>query len=143
MASAKSQVKRKLNGLHTATKTAMVLSLLVGLVLGAVACYVISRNDAFTLKGNTEIQCDPGSEGGVFLYTDEGATVTCFGRDMSDKIKAESDLERDSEGRYIIPVDRPGVYTIVYTVDCVKFGTVKPIERIRVFRVGAKEGTNG
>ena len=66
----------------------------------------------------------------------------CFGLDVSDKQEIQTTLERDAEGRYIIPLDKEGVYTITYTVDCLKFGEKAPngvIKRIRTFTVAAAE----
>jgi len=60
----------------------------------------------------------------------------------------ETDLQKDAQGRYIVPTDQEGVYTITYTVDALKFGEKAPngvIKRIRVFTVSASEedGRNG
>ena len=60
----------------------------------------------------------------------------------------ETSLEKNEQGDYIIPTDKEGVYTIVYTVDCFKFGEKAPngqIRRIRTFTVNSSEedGRNG
>ena len=67
----------------------------------------------------------------------------CFGRDVSDKLSVEvsEGITKDANGNYVIPAEE-GVYTITYTVDCIKFGENAPngiIKRIRVFSVDAVE----
>lgn len=146
--SAKRYAKRSFKKLHTATKLAMVLAILVGIVAGAFVCLHVSKNDRFVLKGESSFSLDITEGGAPYLYTEEGVEAYCFGRDVSGKLTVETDLERDAEGRYVIPTDREGVYTITYTVDALKFGESAPngvVKRVRVFTVSAAEedGRNG
>lgn len=147
--SAKRYAKKGFKRLHAATKLAMVLALLVGIAAGAFLCLYVSKNDRFLLKGQTSFSIDM-VEGSTtpYFYTEEGVEAFCFGQDVSGKLTVETDLERDAEGRYMIPTDKEGVYTITYTVDALKFGERAPngqIKRIRVFTVTAVEedGRNG
>ncbi|MBQ9801970.1 MAG: hypothetical protein IJW51_02725 [Clostridia bacterium] len=140
--------KKGLKRLHTATKVLMVLTLAVGILIGAAACLVLSREDRFQLRGETHFALDVAEEGSVYHYVEDGVEAVCFGRDVGDKLHVETALEKDADGRYVIPTDREGVYTITYTVDCLKFGENAPngvIKRIRVFTVTAAEedGRNG
>lgn len=146
--SAKRYAKRSFKKLHTATKLAMVLAILVGIMAGAFVCLHVSKNDRFVLKGESSFSLDITEGGAPYLYTEEGVEAYCFGRDVSGKLTVETDLERDAEGRYVIPTDREGVYTITYTVDALKFGESAPngvVKRVRVFTVSAAEedGRNG
>ena len=146
--SAKRYAKRTFKKLHSATKVAMALALLVGIAAGALVCLFVSKNDRFVLKGESSFSLDVTEGAAPYLYTEEGVEAYCFGRDVSGKLKVESDLERDAEGRYMIPTDREGVYTITYTVDALKFGESAPngvVKRVRVFTVSAAEedGRNG
>lgn len=129
--------------LHTATKAAMILALAAGVLLGAFVCLRASVNDRFFLKGETVFSLDAVPTGAEpYLYTEEGVEAFCFGRDVSGKLTVETELQRDAEGRYMIPLDKEGVYTITYTVDCLKFGENAPngvIKRIRTFTVTAGE----
>lgn len=133
---AKSKIKR----LHTATKVIAVLSLVVGLVIGAVLCISMSKKDHFTLKGETQFSIDAGT---TYTYAEQGVEAICFGRDVSKKLNVElsEGITTDESGNYVIPAEE-GVYTITYTVDCLKFGENAPngvIKRIRVFTVAASE----
>ncbi len=146
---AKRGVKNAFGRLHTATKLLMVLALLAGLAAGAFVCWRASRDDRFVLKGQTSFSID-FMEGSTtpYYYTEEGVEAYCFGKDVSEKLSVETTLQRDAEGRYMIPTDKEGVYTITYTVDAPKFGEKAPngqIKRVRVFTVtaGEEDGRNG
>lgn len=146
--SAKRYAKRSFKKLHAATKFAMALAILAGIVVGAFVCLHVSKNDRFVLKGESSFFFDVTEGGAPYLYTEQGVEAYCFGRDVSGKLTVETDLERDAEGRYVIPTDREGVYTITYTVDALKFGENAPngvVKRVRVFTVSAVEedGRNG
>ena len=138
------RAKSKLKKLHTATKVAAVLFFIIGIAAGAYACILMSRNDVFALKGSTAFSVDAGKP---YTYTEEGVEAIQFGRDVSDKIVVETDLEKDANGNYVIPTDKEGVYTITYTVNAYKFqkGENGVIKRIRTFTVNAAEedGRNG
>lgn len=147
--SAKRYAKKGIKKLHAATKLAMVVALLLGLCAGAFVCLQISKNDRFLLKGQTSFSIDLAEAGAApYLYAEQGVEAYCFGRDVSGKLTVETDLERDTEGRYMIPTDKEGVYTITYTVDALKFGEKAPngvIKRMRVFTVtaGEEDGRGG
>ena len=130
---------------HFLTKIVIVVFLVIGIFIGFEICSWVSLQDRFQLKGAAAFSIDVGADGGTYLYTEEGVEAVCFGRDVSDRLQIETDLERDTEGRYVIPTDKEGVYTITYTVDCFKFGENAPggtIKRIRVFTVTATEEGN-
>ncbi len=140
--SAKKTVKR----IHTATKVIAVAALIVGILLGAVVCLTLFKNDRFVLQGRTQISLDAGS---AYTYTEEGVEAVCFGRDVSAALTVTpgKGVTLDANGNYVIPAEA-GVYTITYTVDCYKFGEKGPngqIKRIRVFTVNEVEedGKNG
>ena len=135
----KKKLAKWIKKLHPVTKAVCVLCLVLGLAIGAVFCLASFKNDRFLLKGQTTVSLQVGDD---YTYTEEGVEAVCFGRDVSDKLKVETSLEKDANGNYIIPTDKEGVYTITYTVDCFKFGENAPngvIKRIRVFTVDAVE----
>ena len=137
---AKRRAKSKIKKLHTATKVIAVLSLVVGLLIGAAVCLAMSKKDHFTLKGETQFSIDAGT---TYTYAEQGVEAICFGRDVSSKLNVEvsEGITIDASGNYVIPAEE-GVYTITYTVDCLKFGENAPngvIKRIRVFTVAASE----
>ena len=140
--------KKGIKKLHPLTKLAVAAALLVGVLVGAFVCLQFSKNDRFVLKGETAFALDIGAEGSTYLYEEQGLEAYCFGLDVSGKCTVETDLQKDAEGRYIVPTDKEGVYTITYTVDALKFGANAPngvIKRIRVFTVtaGEEDGRNG
>lgn len=138
------RAKSKLKKLHPATKALAVLFLLIGLIGGYTVCGFLSKNDRFVLVGDTAFSIDVGAG---YTYTEQGVEAVQFGRDVSDKLTVETDLEKDANGNYVIPTDKEGVYTITYTVDAYKFqkGENGVIKRIRTFTVNAAEedGRNG
>lgn len=138
----KRKAKSKAKKLHTATKVIAVLCLAVGIAVGALVCLSVSKNDHFVLKGETQFSFSVGDE--AFVYTDEGVDAVCFGRDVSGKTNVEvgKGIIENADGTFTIPTDKEGVYTLTYTVDCIKFGENAPngvIRRIRVFYVDAAE----
>lgn len=139
MREGKKSIKKAAKKTHPATKFAVVVCLLVGLAVGVIFSRSTFKNDHFVLKGQAQYSIEAGS---AFTYTEEGVDAVCFGRDVSDKLHVETDLQKDAAGNYIIPTDKEGVYTITYTVDAFKFGEKAPngqIKRIRVFSVDAAE----
>lgn len=137
---ARRKAKSKIKKLHTATKVIAVLCLIAGLAIGAAVCLAMSKKDHFTLKGETQFSIDAGTS---YTYKEQGVEAICFGRDVSNKLNVEvsEGITTDASGNYVIPAEE-GVYTITYTVDCLKFGENAPngvIKRIRVFTVSAAE----
>lgn len=135
-------VKKSLKKLHVLTLFFMVVALVAGFALGALACGQVSKDDRFLLCGQTNTTLPlSADEGANYLYAEEGVEAVCFGRDVSDKVIVKTDLQKNADGQYIIPLDEEGVYTIAYTVDAPKFGEKAPngpIERLRVFIVKAE-----
>ena len=136
--------KKALKKLHPLTIALAVAFLAIGLAAGVAACIFMSKNDHFELKGDAFFSVNVGD---TYTYADEGVDAVCFGRDVSGKVRVETDLATDANGNYIIPTDKEGVYTIAYTVDALKFqkGENGVIKRIRTFVVSAEEedGRNG
>ena len=131
----KSKAKSKAKKISAASYVIWVIALLLGLALGAFACYYICRNDGFELKGKSEISIPLGDEGSSGIYTDKGAQVVSFGKDISRKVKVSTSLSEVGDGEYKIDTSKEGVYYIIYTVDDVRFGDIK---RVRTIRVGGE-----
>ena len=135
---AKSKVKRKARS--TAKRISAVsyviwaLALICGIAVGAVSCMFVCRNDCFKLRGKSEYVLTVGQENNI--YTDKGAQVISFGRDISRDVKVSTNLLEVGDGEYEIDTSEEGVYYIIYTVDDVRFGEIK---RVRTFRVVAGE----
>ena len=110
-------------------RSSIILSLIcIFILIGGVCGYFVSRklteNDKFEIIGEKIIEVNIGES-----YTDEGAIAISFGKDVSDKIKTESNVDYTTEG----------VYYIKYSVDNLRF---KGIERYRTIKVlgGNDEG---
>ena len=143
---AKSAAKKKIKKLHTATKVLTVLFLILGIAAGVLVCNLLSKNDRFVLLGETQFSIEAGTS---YVYKEQNYEAVAFGMNCASKVQVEKSegITVDANGNYVIPAE-PGVYTLTYTVDNLKFnGTLggEKIQRIRVFTVDAQEedGRNG
>lgn len=132
---AKRKVKSKAKRISAASYVIWVIALLLGLALGAFACRFLCRNDCFELKGKSEYTIEVGGEGSSVIYTDKGARVISFGKDISRRVKVSTSLSEVDDGEYKIDTSKEGVYYIIYTIDDVRFGDIK---RVRTIRVGGQ-----
>ena len=143
---AKRTLKKKIKNLHPLTKVLAIVFLIVGIAAGVLVCSLLSRNDRFVLKGDTQISIDAGTS---YVYAEEGYEAVAFGMDCAGKVQVElgKGVTTDANGNYVIPAEE-GVYTITYTVNSLKFNGKlggEKILRIRVFTVDAieEDGRNG
>ena len=143
---AKRTLKKKIKNLHPLTKALAILFLIVGIAAGVLVCSMLSKNDRFVLKGNTQISIDAGTS---YVYAEEGYEAVAFGMDCAGKVQVEpgKGVTTDENGNFVIPAEE-GVYTITYTVNSLKFNGKlggERIQRIRVFTVDAieEDGRNG
>lgn len=133
---AKRKVKSKAKKISAVSYIIWIIALAGGIALGAFACSFICRNDGFTINGKKEYTLEVSGEGTSVTYSDKGAKVISFGRDISKQVEISTNLE-GSDGDYVIDTSKEGTYYIVYTVDDVRFGDVK---RVRTIRVVGGEG---
>ena len=91
----------------------LILALAIGLAVGYLACSALTKNDGFSLKGEKNVVYNVGEGGGSVTLGEDGWTLTAFGKDASDKVSVETDLQTTAGG-YTVPTDEPGVYRIVY-----------------------------
>lgn len=89
---------------------AMVIVFIVGGVCGYFVTNYITRNDKFEILGEKNIVLVLGEEYGEEEGT-AGAVVISFGRDISDKVVAESNIDYEAVGDYYIR----------YSVDDIRF----------------------
>ena len=109
--------------LHPAALVLAVLFFIVGGVAGVIASKQITKNDRFDLNGDAVVRIQVGGE-----FTDAGATVISFGRDVSSKVEVSGDA---------LNADEEGIYQLVYRVDDLRWGDY---QRVRVVIVGDPEG---
>lgn len=110
----KSNIEKSIDKQKKAHPVAFLL-VVIFLVVGAVAGYFtvryLTRDDRFELIGEQTITLNVGE-----TYIDEGAVAISFGRDVSDKIVTETDVDSMVAGRYYIK----------YTIDDIRYsGVVK------------------
>ena len=108
----KSNIEKLIDKQKKAHPVAFLL-VVIFLVAGAVAGYFtvryLTRDDRFELIGEQTITLNVGE-----TYIDEGAVAISFGRDVSEKIKVENNINNLEAGRYYIK----------YTIDDLRFGGV-------------------
>lgn len=123
------KAKRKVRRLHPLTFVICFLALALGIGAGIGAYTFISRDDCFRLNGEKSYTVDVGTQ---MTYVDEGANVISFGKDISDRVKIETNLTETEDGKYTADTSKPAEYYIIYTVDSIKYGEV---QRVRVITV--------
>ena len=105
---------------HAATVVLSVLFLLVGIAAGVAACVFITRNDKFELNGEKEVRIAVGGS-----FSDPGATVFSFGRDLSESVQVGGDYTS-------FDPTVEGVYQFVYTVDDFRWGDYQLVRTVIV-----------
>ena len=109
---------------------AILLCLSVGIAGGIFSYKFITRNDGFILNGDKSFSIKLNEE---FTYKEDGFTCVSMGKNISDKVKVETNMMKNEDGSYSIDTSVEGEYYIIYTVEDKKFGDIK---RVRTFVVG-------
>lgn len=123
--STKRSAKKNLKKIGTGGIIAVVCLLLIGVVGGIFTLKYFTRNDCFNLLGKDEITLMIGE-----TYVDDGIYVVSFGRDISDQVYIETNLQMNEQGEFY--ADEVGTYYIVYKVDDIKYDKLFTIQRIRL-----------
>lgn len=118
---AATQIRKSAKKLSKAAKSAIIICFVIGIGIGAAVCAYISREDGFSLNGEKEITVSVGAH-----YTEQGATVVSLGKDLSEQIQISGTVDTVTAG----------VYYIVYTVDCYKYGDYQLVRKVTVTEVG-------
>lgn len=130
----KRTAKKKIKRIHPLSFVVWILALAMGIGAGVGTCAFICRNDGFEIIGKREITVQT-QEGKVYEYTDKGAQVISFGKDISDRVKVDTNMTELDDGLYSFDASKEGFYYIVYTVDDVRFGDIR---RVRTITVGGE-----
>lgn len=129
-----SRSSKKKSSLGVKAILIILLVTIIGAGIGAGACYIVSKDDHFTIIGKEEITLTLRAEGEEInsenSYIDEGVEVVSFGRDVSDKVYIETDLKTNEDGSFT--ADEVGTYYIVYKVNDIKYGKIFTVQRIRL-----------
>ena len=123
--STKRSAKKNLKKIGTGGIIAVVCLLLIGVVGGIFTLKYFTRNDCFNLLGKDEITLMKGE-----TYVDDGIYAVSFGRDVSDQVYIETNLQMNEQGEFY--ADEVGTYYIVYKVDDIKYDKLFTIQRIRL-----------
>ena len=135
----KSTVKRQIRRTAKRNPTAvivLIVALAIGVAVGYFACAALTKNDGFSLKGEKAAVYTVGDGGGSVTLNEDGWTLTALGRDASDSVSVETDLQKTAGG-YVVPTDEPGIYRIVYRPSHFLFSKYS---LVRTVTVNAAEG---
>ena len=102
-----------------------IMLLCVGSFGGFVGCKIATRNDCFALNGQDEITLQIGE-----TYADEGAKVVAFGKDVSEDIVVETNLQTNIDGTYF--AEEEGTYYMIYKSTNLKYGSIFKVQKIRL-----------
>lgn len=130
----RSYTRRKIKRLNGFTLFFCILALVAGVVIGVFAYKTVCADDVFRVKGEKEYAIKLNSAD--FVYIDEGVEVIEFGKDISDVVAIETNMEILGDGRYTVDTSVPARYYIKYTVDSTKYAEVC---RIRTFVIGGED----
>lgn len=118
------------------TKILALIMLIIGLFVGVLGAYVITRNDCFELLGENEItlemQVADNDTGLLGTYREDGVKVVSFGKDVSDTLTVEIDSKfiDNHDGTY--SATQVGTYYIKYHSNSLKYGKIFTVEKIRL-----------
>lgn len=110
----------------------IVIFFVIGALAGGLVCGMISQNDTFELVGEKSVVINLSN---ADTYVEEGVKIVSLGRDLSQDVIVEGEIEKDTNGNYIV-----GTYTITYTVEDFKYGEYSIYRVINV--VGGEEFDN-
>ncbi len=119
------QVEKTLKHTNKNVLIALLVLVLLGALIGVGLCWYLSRNDKFEIIGRDEITLTLGES-----YLNEGVAVVSFGRDMSAKVEIDTNLNRGANGEF--SSDEIGTFYIVYKVNCLKYGSIFKVQKIRL-----------
>ncbi len=114
------------NKIKTKKKILIVFLIIVIIsgFLGYFTCKLICKNDKFFINGNTTITLRLGQ-----TYKDEGVTIIAFGKDISDNVKTENNINFNEAGQYYIK----------YSIQNIRF---RGVERYRTIIIEEVENEN-
>ena len=119
---------RKSNG---KTIISVIICFILALAIGASICFVMGKNDEFTLLGEEIIYMSSTD-----TYKDDGVKIVEYGIDISNKAIVTTNLKINESGEYYADEDLlnsgPNQFYICYKVKSIKFGFVYNVQKIRL-----------
>ena len=116
--------KPKINKKFSLKMILVILILAIFIVAGYFSCYAICKNDRFEILGQEVVVLTVGDS-----YVDEGAAAIAFGKDISDKIVVEDNIDYQT----------PGSYFIKYTVDNFRYRGVIRYRQVIIEEVHSED----
>ncbi|MBQ8430600.1 MAG: hypothetical protein IJX26_01480 [Clostridia bacterium] len=106
--------------------------LVLSSALGLGVCYIITKDDHFTLLGQDELSLQVSEK-----YIEDGFEVIEFGKKQNHKVIIETDMVINEDGSYSPQVDENGeaivgTYYILYKTESFKYSKIANIQRIRL-----------
>ncbi len=110
------------------------LFLVLGAALGYFLTPVLATGSGIAVVGDKTVAIPLNV---TYTYRDEGVRFTYFGIDCRDYVKVTSNIERSSDGSYVLDTSAPGTYYIAYTSTHPLFES--GVRVVRTFVVGGEE----
>lgn len=122
----KREIKRMVKKTHKSIILCVLLFLILGFGGGYVTTMFITKNDTFELIGDKSVTLNLNEE-----YQEKGVKAISFGKDLTNKVTIDSNLD----------INKVGEYRIIYTINSsLKY---KNIKRVRYISVVNGSDNNG
>ena len=116
---------------NSKTLAAIIISFILALAIGLGICFVMGKNDEFTLLGDEVIYLSTEE-----TYKDDGVKIIEYGMDISKNAVVKTNLKVNEDGEYYadeeLLASGPNQFYICYTVKSIKFGFVYNVQKIRL-----------
>lgn len=116
---------------NSKTLAAIIISFILALAIGLGVCFVMGKNDEFTLLGDEVIYLSTEE-----TYKDDGVKIIEYGMDISKNAVVKTNLKVNEDGEYYadeeLLASGPNQFYICYTVKSIKFGFVYNVQKIRL-----------
>ena len=127
-------------GVSSAVFIVVLACLILGILAGGFALYVVTKNDCFEINTfATQTDIEIGSEGNPSDYKELGVKCIAFGKDVSDSVQIKylyrEGLTQDTKEVDKITKDIAGIYYVVYTSSNIKYKKVHLVRTVTVYRV--------
>ena len=124
-------VAKKAKRTNSKTLAAIIISFILALAIGLGICFVMGKNDEFTLLGDEVIYLSTEE-----TYKDNGVKIIEYGMDISKNAVVKTNLKVNEDGEYYadeeLLASGPNQFYICYTVKSIKFGFVYNVQKIRL-----------
>ena len=124
-------VAKKAKRTNSKTLAAIIISFILALAIGLGVCFVMGKNDEFTLLGDEVIYLSTEE-----TYKDDGVKIIEYGMDISKNAVVKTNLKVNEDGEYYadeeLLASGPNQFYICYTVKSIKFGFVYNVQKIRL-----------